>query len=302
MSDLLKGLTSGGWGGFFAWVAPNLIVLASFWVCIYEPMQHPPFFSYLGVLSTSELWATLVTIATALGVITSASSTPLYRILEGYSWPKFIAGWRAKRHVELKRKLEKKVAAAAPGWEQNLYQEKLKRYPLEVNQIVPTRLGNAIRAFETYGGSRFGLDSGSLWSELVAVVPKTLQNDIDTARAIVDFFVAGFFASVMAGILAIVAGSLPNGHVSALFFGGLYFIIAWGAYEMAVSGCSYWGATNRALINIGRSALATALGLQLPTSLAEEIDMWSNVIAYTYYRDYPSGGRFDKYRVRPKSQ
>lgn len=302
MSDLLKGLTSGGWSGFFAWVAPNLIVLASFWICVYEPMQHPPFFSSLGVLSTSELWATLLTIATALGVISSASSTPLYRMLEGYSWPKSIARWRHNRHVELKRKLQNKVTAATPGWEQDLYQEELNRYPLEVDQILPTRLGNAMRAFETYGGTRFGLDSGSLWSELVAVAPKALQDDIDTARAIVDFFVAGFYTSVLAGILAIFAGSLSDGHVSALFFGAVYFLIAWGAYEMAVSSCTYWAATNRALVNIGRPALATALGLQLPTSLPEEIDMWSNVITYTYYRDYPSGSRFDRYRLRPKGQ
>jgi hypothetical protein len=107
---------------------------------------------------------------------------------------------------------------------------------------------------------------------------------------------------VLAGILAIVAGTLTEGHVSALIFGGIYFLIAWGAYEMAVSSCSYWAATNRALINIGRPALATALGLQLPASLAEEIDMWSNVIAYSYYRDYPRGERFDRYRLRPKGQ
>lgn len=160
----------------------------------------------------------------------------------------------------------------------------------------------SIGAFETYGSSRFGLDSGSLWSELVAAVPKTLQDDIDTARAIVDFFVAGLYASVLAGILAIVVGALPDGHVSALVFGGIYFLVAWGAYEMAVSSCSYWGATNRALINIGRPALATALGLQLPASLAEEIDMWSNVIAYSYYCDYPRGERFDRYRAQPKGR
>jgi hypothetical protein len=300
MSDLLKGLTSGGWGGFFAWVAPNAIAIALFWIFVYSPMHSHPF-DHLLVLSPSELWVALFTIAAVLGVVGSASSTPLYRLLEGYSWPRSLARRRAKAHVSRKAKLEEAMNAAQPGWEQGLYLERIARYPLDDSQIVPTRFGNAIRAFETYGSTRFNLDSGTMWSELVAVVPEALRKDIDQARAIVDFFVSSFFACVGFGVLAIAAAIYDNVFVIPLSFAGSLFLLSWGSYEMAVVSCSYWRATNQALINLGRSALATALGLKLPSTIAEELDMWSNLTAYVYHRSFPSADRLDRYRIDPVS-
>ena len=297
MSDLLKGLTSGGWGGFFAWIAPIVIVLSGFWWAVYLQLSHPPFYSTLGYLSASETCILLLVIATSLGVVASACSMPLYRILEGYLlWPSKLADRRAKRHCALKQTLQQKIDQTADGWQRNLYQEKLLRYPFEESQIIPTRFGNAIRAFETYGSTRFGLDSGTLWSELIAAVPESLQKDLDTSRAIVDFFVCGFFSLIVFAVAAVAIGIFDGTYIYPISFAFVCLIGAAGSYEMAISSCSYWGATNRALINSGRYPLAKALGLKLPATLAEEMDMWKNVTSYVYYRDYPSGDAFNRYR------
>ncbi len=52
-----------------------------------------------------------------------------------------------------------------------LLNEQLHRYPLDDRQVIPTRLGNAIRQFEEYGYDRYRLDSQVLWHELNAAVP-----------------------------------------------------------------------------------------------------------------------------------
>src|SRR5216684_4924747 len=105
MSDLLKGLSAGSWGGFFAWVAPNAIAVGLLWLLIYSPLVDPPFGQQLKNLQPAELSVALLSVAAVLGVIASASSSPLYRLLEGYAWPSILRRWRAERHVREKNKI-----------------------------------------------------------------------------------------------------------------------------------------------------------------------------------------------------
>ena len=63
-------------------------------------------------------------------------------------------------------------------------------YPEASSDVLPTRLGNGHRAFERYGESRYGLDSQSLWYELLAVAPPTSRSEVDETRSPVDFFIS----------------------------------------------------------------------------------------------------------------
>jgi len=297
MSDILKGLTSGGWSGIFAWVTPFAIATALFWFLVYFPMRDPPLSHLLWPLPAAQLSVVLFGIAAVAGLLASACSTPLYRLLEGYAWPAALRSPRAAAHRRKKEALTNRVKdGELKGWELGLLLEKLARYPSDDDQVVPTRLGNAIRSFETYGSARFNLDAQTLWSELCSVVPEYLQKDIDQARAIVDFFVSAFYASLLFGVLALACGISEPDKIPAFIFAGLALLACWGAYEMAVRGCSYWRATNQALVNLGRSPLARSLGLALPQTLADEKEMWSCVTSYIYYGVAETGEKIDRFR------
>jgi hypothetical protein len=299
MSDILKGLTSGGWSGVFAWVTPFAITITLFWFFVSFPMRAPPLSSLLWPLPGAQLSAALFGIAAVAGLLASASSTPLYRLLEGYAWPAALRDIRATAHRTKKAALAKKVNdGGLQGVELGLLLEKFARYPYEDNQVAPTRLGNAIRSFETYGSARFNLDAQTLWSELCSVVPEYLQKDVDQARAIVDFFVSAFYASLLFGVLALACGISEPAKIAAFIFAVLALLACWGAYEMAVRSCSYWRATNQALVNLGRSPLARSLGLTLPQTLADEKEMWSYVTSYVYYGVAATGEKIDRFRKR----
>src|SRR6266404_3618486 len=226
MSDILKGLTSGGWSGIFAWVTPFAIATALFWFFVYFPMRNPPLSNLLWPLSGAHLGALLFGVAAVTGLLASASSTTLYRVLEGYAWPAALRQFRAAAHRRKKTALAKKANdGGLKGWELGLLLEKLARYPSEDDQVVPTRLGNAIRSFETYGSVRFNLDSQTLWSELCSVVPEYLQKDMDQARAIVDFFVSTFYASVLSGSLALACAISEPGKAAAFAFAALALLV-----------------------------------------------------------------------------
>jgi hypothetical protein len=296
VSDILKGLTSGGWSGIVAWVMPFAVFTALFWFFVYFPMRDPPLSGLLWPLDAAELSVCLFAIAAVTGMIASASSTPLYRLLEGYTWPVALREYRKKVYCRRKEALSKKADSGIEGLELNLLLEKLQRFPSDDEQVAPTRLGNAIRAFETYGDTRFNLNAQTLWSELCSVVPEYLQKDMDQARAIVDFFVSSFYASVLFGALSLACGISQPDKMAAFVFTAMAFLTCWGAYEMAVISCSYWRATNQALVNIGRPALAKSLGLILPKTIAEEKQMWTYVTSYVFWGESTTGQKIDPYR------
>src|ERR1019366_8978839 len=58
--------------------------------------------------------------------------------------------------------------------------------PLE-SDILPTRFGNAIKAFEVYPRDIYGADGVVIWPRLTSVIPKTFGEQIQDIRSQIDF-------------------------------------------------------------------------------------------------------------------
>ena len=296
MSDILKGLTGGGWVFLYAWILPSAIALGAFWLIVFPAVRELPIASDIASLEATQRGVLLAFAAVAIGLILSAVSTPLYRLLEGYSWPKACRNWGVRRQRNRKQCLESNNAGV--GWEEGLRVEKLRRFPVDDREIAPTRLGNALRAFETYGKDRFGLDSQTMWTELCAVVPKSLQLELDRSRAMVDFFVALVYLSAGFGAAALLAAWRTQGFELRLVGSGVSALIlmrVW--YQLAVSSSSYWHLTVQALVNLGRKELASAMGLRIPATLNEERRMWGFVTQFVFYHYEPNlSAELDRFR------
>ncbi|MGW4393450.1 hypothetical protein [Streptomyces sp. NPDC004685] len=164
-------------------------------------------------------------------------------------------------------------SAGCVGWP-----DKVSRYPADDGQIAPSRLGNAIRRFETYGYDRYCLDTQVLWSELTSAAPETASKQVHTARTNVDFFVALLYGH---GVMAATAfASLAAAHANrpVLVVTGLALIALiplW--YRAAVAATDEWASAARALVNLGRKPLADGLGLLLPKRLDDERTLWKLV-------------------------
>jgi hypothetical protein len=267
---------------------------------VFPSLTDVPGVADIARLDSSEKLLLMAFAAVVLGLILSSLSTPLYRLLEGYSWPQGLRRWGVRRQLARKETLKRRAEKAAGGWEQALLLEKLHRYPVDVKQVVPTRLGNAVRAFETYGVNRYNLDSQSFWTHMLGVVPDNLRDDVAKARTAVDFFVCLIYLSVVFGMSAVLTAFLaPRTTDWALVAAGL---IALGLpriwYHAALSSTTYWDAAVRALVDVGRKPLAEALGLQLPETIEGEREMWSLVAAFGFYEyDSAWSGKLDPFRV-----
>lgn len=68
------------------------------------------------------------------------------------------------------------------------------------DQIVPTTLGNTLRAAEAYPQAAYGLENGALdWYRLVAVIPRQYRQLIGNAKATTDFWVNELLVALAVG-------------------------------------------------------------------------------------------------------
>ncbi|MEU8278096.1 hypothetical protein ACFYOK_08695 [Microbispora bryophytorum] len=140
---------------------------------------------------------------------------------------------------------------------------------------LPTRLGNVLLAAELYPLKRYGTGLVPLWSRLHAVLPSEVQQDIEDARATMEFllvlclWLAGFAA--LNPLIAIWFGtSMPI--AIAVFALGL--LCAYWAYLSAIPAAQEYGEQLRAAFETHRFELLRRMRLPLPENLRREQAQW----------------------------
>ena len=298
MVDILKGLIGAGGTFLLSWVLPSGVFLAGLTLLVAPAIGWLRPAGDLAALAALQTSVGVAFAAMALGLALTAASTPLYRLLEGYAWPAGLRTRGVQRQRRRKQALTKRLEAGGEGWEQALLYEQLDRFPADDAQIAPTALGNAMRAFETYGVDRFNLDSQSLWTELLSVAPEGLRTEMGRARASVDFFVCVTYLSPVFGFAALAAGLVKGVEAGLLVLGVAAVAAAPLWYRLAVAGTRYWSTTVRALVHLGRKPLAAGLGLRLPGTIEEERELWRLVAAFVFYPyDESWSSELDRFRA-----
>jgi hypothetical protein len=285
MADLLGGVTSSGWLFLFAWVLPSSIFVSGVATLVLPALRDliAPEAAILASFAFVEQSLILGFLALVLGLVMGAASTPLYRLLEGYTWPRRLRRWGTERQRSKKARIAESIEELEDGLEKALRYEELQRFPSDP-EVAPTRLGNALRAFETYGVDRYKLDSQSFWTELLTVAPEGLRTELARARASVDFFVASTYLSATLGVLAVASGLVvESSGVGLVLLGVVALVLSPGCYRLAVTSTTYWASTVRALVNLGRRDLASGCGLCLPHELEREREMWQLLAAFVFY-------------------
>jgi hypothetical protein len=148
--------------------------------------------------------------------------------------------------------------------------------------VLPTKLGNALRAMEQYGDATYGLDSQTLWYELQSVASDNLRRDTEDARAGVDFFISAVVYLALLAVAAAAVAALSLQLPPALVAVGALTAIPF-AYNQAVQNVGDWRQSVQALVNVGRMPLSHALGLRMPQDFEGEREMWESMVALVHY-------------------
>jgi hypothetical protein len=338
VNDIAKGILAGGWSLIAGWILPTAINVLIFGFLILPSLHGVSVFGDLSQASVGERSLAILGAAVVIGLILSALQTPLYRVQEGYLfWPPQLARRSRRRQLEAKnvlaarldiirlrtaqarnRSLGPEDKTRLQELEENprlkrftqrdkdlttvqgaLLRERLRRYPVDDSQVAPTRLGNAIRRLEEYGYQRYRLDSQALWYELTATAPKQLREQVDLARAGVDFFICLLYGNLFVAVIALVSlGTQHPDYLTLSVTAAVLIILTPLWYRLAVVTTDDWALATRALVDVGRKALAEALALQLPKELSREREMWGRYCRFVRqpYTD-PRSVKLDEFRA-----
>ncbi|MGT2469310.1 hypothetical protein [Paraburkholderia terrae] len=158
-----------------------------------------------------------------------------------------------------------------------------QEYPRELRNVLATRFGNVLRAFEMYTWDVYGAESIFIWPRLFAVVPNSYLTAISDARSAVDFAVSlvvlstAIAVSVLArSVVRVFTEPVLGGTTTLLLIGigALALILARGFYEIAVSAAKQWGDVVKGAFDLYLPVLATTLGYELPATPAQQRKFW----------------------------
>ena len=233
----------------------------------------------------------------------------LYRLAEGYVGP---FAWRGNRRMSERRDalsrereelIDKEANEVLQSEKQRLNKridaidlELAKYFPHLNFPVLPSRFGNAIRAFESYAPVVYGVDSIPAWIRVAALLPKQLISAAADARAEVDCFLNMFVLSLtlMATALGRFLFSLscldamyPNRYSVLQWTFLLCFCvsvtIAYLAYNGAVVRAVAWGEHVKSAFDLYLPKLANALGYRLPDTLDKRREFWNSFNLMTLY-------------------
>jgi hypothetical protein len=282
MKELLGGVSGGISRLVQAWWFPSLVAVGLFAYAIYPQIRTWPMLNGVQTLDSVERLALVGFASLLIAFLLAAGSTQLSRILEGYFIPAILAEPMRRRSLARRDKLIDELAdAESPRFQQSA--EELRLYPRS-KYLLPTRFGNGLKAAETYGKERFGLDTPTFWSELVAVAPESLRDQLDDSRTVLDFFVALTWLSILFGLSSIAVSMIERSY-AAMVTGLAATLTAPLFYRGAVSSVSWYYSAMTALVNVGRLELAKHIGVSLPARLSDEKELWSAVTDYVVWGD-----------------
>lgn len=221
-----------------------------------------------------------------------AFSHSLVQFWEGY-WPKSL--WNRYKNIRgvnnrwVKLKKERTNAKNNPALYASIHEQLFYEYPSQEDKLLPTQLGNILRAAEDYAKSNYGMDAVFWWPRMWLILPETVQHEIEDSQTpmisllnlatqLVVISFAGFFYLCWQykgswGLFAFLAAFIT------LIVG--ITLIAF-AYHGAASHAKVYGTLVRSVVDNYRFDLLRTLRQPRPANLDEEKKLWDYLIRWVY--------------------
>jgi hypothetical protein len=279
--------------GFFL---PSYIALVALWVCASDGFVPNTLAQHKETVQLVILGGVALVAALAL----SGLSYPIIRVFEGYPL-------RRLNRLPLLRRIYRKVIAsqvrayrklravrddrsgkpddrARAGW-------LLERFfPQEEEDLLPTRLGNTIRAFEQHPNVRWGLDGVTIWPRIDALLSADERElHVDAKIDLYVFINASLGASIVGVCLLVDKATNVTDPVAGWAFYAIPFVVAYALYRASVGPAAIWGDAVRASFDLHRLEMYEKLGIRDPKSFSDERQMAVRINQALLYGRPPLG-------------
>jgi hypothetical protein len=236
--------------------------------------------------------AAFLLIASALAA--EQLTLPLLRVLEGYYWPPRLAGRVRDRHRRRRARMRERwktlAEQAAHGelapelaMELADLEEGLRRVPESSQLVMPTRLGNVLRAAEERPGIKYGLDVAVTWPMLWLLLNKDTREEVASARSALN----GSVTLLLWAVVSLVWAPL------AWWLAPIAVAVALAVYYVPIlSSAQVYGDLMGSVYDLRRTCLYDALRWPLPATPAGEQKDGRALTMYLWRGIAPAGARF----------
>jgi hypothetical protein len=147
-------------------------------------------------------------------------------------------------------------------------------FPEDDDDLLPTRMGNAIRAFERHSNARWGLDGVTIWPRIDALLSGDESKQHVDAKIDLYVYMNGALGAFVIGVCLVVdkAVNVPQ-PASYWPLYAIPFVLGYVLYRAALAPATIWGDRVRASIDLHRLELYEKLGVRTPTSFSDEREL-----------------------------
>jgi hypothetical protein len=172
----------------------------------------------------------------------------------------------------------------------NSLYNKLLTMPPGREDVMPTMLGNVLKAAEVYPATRYHLDAVLIWSRLQPELPAECSDSLQVAKTSLDLMVTLSASFIVFGIpltlwiLVRWSPYLPPWVALITFL--LTIGLSWISYLNAVQAGIQYGERIKAAFDLYRWKVLQSLHLKLPENFKQEQQLWEEVCGLLA-RSYP---------------
>jgi hypothetical protein len=277
-----------------SFIPSSLYVLFVYLLVASGSWHHPPDWNHafvsLGHLGVDGI-ALLTFLGVGLGIFIHPIQFAIVQFFEGYwgtrSIPQAIRHQRIVHYQRLCQRLNQEIISIRErfdAWEKAGLNTKLSprapvrskldeadrvrdMFPANLDEVMPTRLGNVLRRAESQAGSQYGINALQAVPHLLLIAPANHIDYVNDQRSQLDLAVRMTFISVVAAATAIIF-LWPYGAwvLIALIPYGLAYL----SYRGSIVAAGHYGSALETLINLNRFGLYEQLHMQLPASTEKE--------------------------------
>ncbi len=308
------------------------LVPAAFFALLNQAVLLPVLSERLPALKTLEdrllaiggNWLFFACLTLMVAFSLASASPTIVKLFEGvFPFQRFFLGWRLKHH---KARFERVYSCEAARQLEflrrdypDLRDEKIRRsfeaeihrredellteedaldvvlwYPRRKEDVLPTRLGNILRASEDHGRALYHLDSILIWPRLLDLISVEHRAALEDARSSLEFLLNSslltWIFAIECGITLVLVGRWGAGILSWLILIGA----GYGMYSTAIPVARVYGELVKSIIDRFRLSLLQSLSVPLPPNLEAERSLWERFNRFLVFGDafdYPSQSR-----------
>ena len=221
----------------------------------------------------------LVLAILALTVLLQPFQIAVVKALEGYWGRRGIMQLITDVGIELQRRRYEALESMTEGGDdqspaaerrQDWAAAQLRFYP-RVSRLLPTRLGNTMRACEDRAGGRYGLATVATWPRLHAQLSERLFTAVGDARSQLDTSARLCVTFAAATVLSIALLTSHGGWWLLIVTGSAVLLLVF-AYRSAIASARVHGQLLEAAYDLHRFDMIAALHYQLPPTDVVEIE------------------------------